>query len=111
MSEDWLKLEDKYAATEAIRRLREEDLLFLDSLIHERLKLMAQVRSTILMSQFSIGDEVWFDSRDGRRITGVVSKLNKRNTQVLAGDGHIWTVYPGFLQRLKTSESDGQEKA
>ena len=67
-----VKIVDRVSAVEAIKRLDEEDLLFLNRLIVERLKLISQARSTSQMAAFHIGDLVSFQTRDGREIRGVV---------------------------------------
>ncbi|HOO47337.1 MAG TPA: hypothetical protein PLM29_13960, partial [Deltaproteobacteria bacterium] len=61
-----VKIVDRISAVEAIKRLNEEDLLFLNRLIIERLKLISQARSTSLMASFTVGDRVGFQSPDGR---------------------------------------------
>ncbi len=99
MSDSWLKLEDKAGAADAIRRLGEQDLLFLNHLIVDRLKLIAQARSTSLMAAFSVGDQVSFVNHDGHTVTGTIFRLNKKSATIMAGDGHRWNVYPGFLKR------------
>jgi hypothetical protein len=98
--EDWLKLENKIGAAEAIRRLGEEDLLFLNQLIVARLKLISQARSTAFMASFSPGDRVSFQSpTTGETLPGTVFRLNKKSATVQTDDGHRWNVYPGFLRK------------
>jgi len=82
---------------EAIRHLGEEDLRFLNRLIVERLKLIAQAQSTALMSQFNIGDRVGFRSPSGEWKNGIVQKLNKKTISILTDKGHRWNVSPGLL--------------
>lgn len=48
-----VKIVDRVSAVEAIKRLNEEDLLFLNRLIVERLKLISQARATALMTSFT----------------------------------------------------------
>jgi hypothetical protein len=73
-----VKIVDRVSAVEAIKRLNEEDLLFLNRLIVERLKLISQARATTLMASFTKGDRVGFQAPDGRMLEGVVLRLNKR---------------------------------
>jgi len=55
-----VKITDRVSAVEAIKQLGEDDLLFLNRLIVERLKLISQAKSTSQMAHFSIGDLVSF---------------------------------------------------
>ena len=62
MTGESLELADRVGAAEAIRRISEEDLRFLNRLIVERLKLIHQARSTAMLAHFSVGDRVSFQS-------------------------------------------------
>lgn len=75
----------------------EDDLRFLNRLIVERLKLIAQAKSTALMTQFNIGDRVGFQAPSGEWKCGVVQKLNKKTVSILTDRGHRWNVSPGLL--------------
>ena len=96
-----VKIVDRVSAVEAIKRLGEDDLLFLNQLIVERLKLISQARSTSQMAAFGIGDLVSFRSPDGHTIEGVVQRLNKKTVSVDTNDGHRWNVAPGLLRLIK----------
>lgn len=63
-----VKIVDRVSAVEAIKRLGEDDLIFLNRLIVDRLKLIAQARATTLMTSFTRGDRVGFQTPDGRII-------------------------------------------
>lgn len=97
MADEHLTLKDRQTAAEAIRHLGEEDLRFLNRLIVERLKLIAQAQSTALMSRFNIGDRVGFQSPSGEWKSGIVQKLNKKTISILTDKGHRWNVSPGLL--------------
>jgi len=90
-------LTDRNAAAESIRRLGEDDLRFLNHLIVERLKLIAQAKSTVLMSRFNTGDRVGFQTSTGEWKSGIIQKLNKKTATILTDDGHHWNVSPGLL--------------
>ncbi len=102
-----VKIVDRVSAVEAIKRLNEEDLLFLNRLIVERLKLISQARATRLMTSFTKGDRVGFQAPDGRTLEGLVLRLNKKTVSVATDDGHQWNVAPGSL-RLVQSAGDVQ---
>ncbi|ORJ60239.1 hypothetical protein [Geothermobacter hydrogeniphilus] len=101
-----VKIFDRVSAVEAIKRLSEDDLLFLNRLIVERLKLISQAKSTSLMAGFSIGDRVGFQDNDGREIQGRVLRLNKKTVSIAADDGHRWNVAPALLRLVKSAGED-----
>jgi hypothetical protein len=98
-----VKIVDRVSAVEAIKRLNEEDLLFLNRLIVERLKLISQARSTRLMVRFTRGDRVGFQAPDGRKLEGMVLRLNKKTVSVATDDGHQWNVAPGLLRLVQSA--------
>lgn len=106
MRPDSIKIVDRISAVEAIKRLGEEDLLFLNQLIVERLRLIAQARATTLMTDFTKGDRVSFWAPDGRKLEGTVLRLNKKTVSVVTDDNHQWNVSPALLQ-LVQSVGDG----
>lgn len=97
MENERFDLLDRTAAADAIRRMNEEDLRFLNRLIVERLKLLGQARSTVMLAQFSLGDRVCFQSTTGQRKTGIIIRLNRKTASVATDDGQHWNVHPGFL--------------
>jgi hypothetical protein len=98
-----VRIFDRISAVEAIKRLSEEDLLFLNRLIVERLKLISQAKSTCLMAGFARGDRVGFQAPDGRSLQGIVLRLNKKTVSVATEDGHQWNVAPGLLRMVKSA--------
>ena len=76
----------------------EEELHHLNRLIVERLRLMQQVKAHRTMTQFRVGQRVKFTTPNGRLVTGVLTKYNRKCVGVVADTGEIWTVGPGLLQ-------------
>jgi hypothetical protein len=97
-----VKIVDRISAVEAIKQLNEEDLLFLNRLIVERLKLISQAKSTSLMANFSKGDRVGFRTPDGQEIEGIVLRLNKKTVSIATDDDHQWNVAPGLLHLIQS---------
>lgn len=93
-----VRILDRSSAVEAIKRLNEDDLLFLNRLIVERLNLISQAKSTSLMARFTQGDRVVFQAPDGQMLEGIVLRLNKKTVSVATDDGHQWNVAPGLLR-------------
>lgn len=87
---------------EFIKGLGEEELLYLNRLIVERLKLISQAKSTVEMARFNIGELVQFESNDGRTLTGRVIKLNKKTVSILTNERQRWNVAPVFLRSVET---------
>ncbi|MFH0919097.1 MAG: hypothetical protein V1913_01935 [Fibrobacterota bacterium] len=96
---EWVKLIDRNSAVEAIQKLCEEDLRFLNRLIVERLKWLHQAKSMMEMAKFSVGDRVSFWNSAGNFISGVVHRLNKKTITIVADGGMQWNVSPGLLNR------------
>ncbi len=49
---------DRELFTQALRHMGEEDLLYLNRMVVERLNLLAQAKSTVELAQFAEGDRV-----------------------------------------------------
>jgi hypothetical protein len=103
MKPDSVKIVDRISAVEAIKRLNEEDLLFLNRLVVERLKLISQARATTLMTSFTKGDRVGFQAPDGRMLEGMVLRLNKKTISIATDDGHQWNVPPSLLRLVQSA--------
>lgn len=103
MTSDPIKIIDRSSAVEAINRLNAEDLIFLNRLIVERLKLISQASATTLMTRFTRGARVGFQAPDGRMLEGVVLRLNKKTISVTTDDGHQWNVAPGLLHLIPSA--------
>ncbi len=91
------ELADRESAVAAIPRMNEDDLRFLNRLIVERLKLLAQARSTSMLSRFSVGDRVSFQGASGELKTGAIVWLDKKTATIATDDGQQWNVQPTFL--------------
>ena len=99
------KLADRAAVMDLIKKLGEDDLVFLNRLIVERLKLISQAKSTHQMAQFNIGDRVGFRTQNGKK-TGIIVRLNKKTASIRTDDGGDWNVSPLFLNAEKDVSAD-----
>jgi hypothetical protein len=106
MMNERFDLVDRAAAAEAIRRMNEDDLRFLNRLIVERLKLISQARSTTMLARFNLGDRVSFPTNTGERKTGVIIRLNKKTASIATDDGQQWNVHPSFLMPVEPGTID-----
>ena len=80
--------------------MSEEDLLFLNRMVVERLNLLAQARSTVQLAQFAQGDRIEFTTSDGVIKQGVVVRLNKKTASLRTDDAQSWKVSPSLLRKL-----------
>lgn len=85
---------------EFIKTLDEKELLYLNRLVVERLKLLAQQKSTTQMSRFNIGERVCFIDTFGKEQKGIIVKLNKKTISVKTDNGENWNVAPAFLKHV-----------
>lgn len=90
---------DRELFTQALRHMSEEDLLYLNRMVVERLNLLAQAKSTVELAQFSEGDKIQFTTNDGHVKHGIVLRLNKKTASVRTDDGQDWKVSPGLLRK------------
>jgi hypothetical protein len=90
---------DRTVAAEAIRRMSEDDVRFLNRLIVERLKLIGQARSTSMLARFGVGDRVRFQSSSGEVKAGTIIRLNKKTASIITDEGQHWNVHPAYLTR------------
>jgi hypothetical protein len=98
---EWINRAD---AAETIRKLNEDDLHFLNRLIVERLKLISQARSTVMLAHFSVGDRVSFPTTAGGFKSGIIVRLNKKTASITTDDGQRWNVHPGYLRADRAEE-------
>lgn len=90
---------DREMFVQALRYMGEDDLLYLNRMVVERLNLLAQARSTVQLAQFAEGDRVEFTANDGAVKQGTVIRLNKKTASLLADDGQNWKVSPALLRK------------
>lgn len=103
MGVDGYRPASREGAAEVIRQLGEDDLLYLNRLIVDRLKLIAQARSTVALAHFGVGDRVTFLSPSGERKVGHIVKLNRKTASIETDDHHRWMVHPGALSHLEAA--------
>ncbi|MHB1034549.1 MAG: hypothetical protein ACYC35_14805 [Pirellulales bacterium] len=105
MESETFAVVDRAAAVEAVQRMSEEELRFLNRLIVDRLKLLGQARSMVMLARFSVGDRVSFQTTSGERKLGFVIRLNKKTASISTDDGQHWNVHPGLLSSLAPATS------
>jgi hypothetical protein len=85
-------------------QLSEAQLQDLNRRIVERLRFLQQALAHQTMLRFSVGERVSFDTSDGRLVSGVLVRYNKKTVTVLTGadlphdhaNGHTQATDAGF---------------
>ena len=81
-----------------IKKLNEKDLLYLNRLIVERLKILSQVRSSEKMAEYHINQRISFIDPYGNVKTGIITNMHKKTVSIRTDDGENWNVAPGLLR-------------
>ena len=84
---------------EFIKTLSEKDLVYLNRLVIERLKLLSQGKSTEHMMRFNLDEYVAFTPPDGRERKGY-NRLNKKTASVRTLKGEFRKVEPELLRHV-----------
>ena len=93
-----VRLLDKHSAVEAINKLGEDDLRYLNRLIVDRLKAFMHFRHKEQLRQFIPGDRVRFKTPYGEEKTGTVIRVNQKTVSVSTGESEgWWKISPGLL--------------
>ena len=79
-------------------RLTEEELVQLNHVIVQRIRLMQQIRAHGEMINLRIGQRVHFTSSVGKVIRGVVARHNRNSVTVVTDEGQQWRVSPQLLE-------------
>lgn len=79
----------------------EEELVHLNRLIVERLRIMQTVQAHGAMIQFRIGQRVRFVGHGGQEIAGTLTKYNRKSVTVVTEQGAQWNVSPALLKSVE----------
>ena len=83
-----------------LKQLNKEELVFLNRMVVERVKLMNQLETTSSMIRFNIGDRVTFTTRYGETFKGQIIRMNKKTISILTDTNVQWNVHPSLLKHL-----------
>ena len=78
--------------------LTEEELVRLNHVILQRLRLMREIRAHDQMMSFHIGQQVRFTTSYGEVVHGTVSRQNRKSVTIVTSAGGQWRVSPGLLE-------------
>ena len=74
------------------------ELVHLNHLVVERLRLIRQVRDHQAMIQFRVGQRVGFTTSGGRTVRGILTRYNRKSVSILSEQGESWTVTPSLIR-------------
>ncbi len=79
-----------------LNKLSENQLIALNKKIIERIRILHKARQLCSMSKFHAGDVVYF-MNNGRKMSGVIIRLNQRTVTVVVEGGAQWNISPSLL--------------
>ena len=82
-----------------IDSLSEQELIDLNHRVVARLRALRDMRAHVGMLEFRIGDRVTFQPPGRERLSGVLTRYNRKTVTVITDDGMQWNVAPGFLAK------------
>jgi len=85
---------------EFIKNLKEDELIYLNHLIVERIKLIHKARSIEKMKEFNIGDRVYFNL-EGKKVYGRIIRMNRKTISIKTDEGGRWNVSPALVKRIE----------
>lgn len=88
-----------------ISTLSESQLHELNHKIVGRLQSLRQSRTYEQLAKFTPGERVWFENQEGRRVEGLVIRVNKKTVSVRENAAHQWNVSPCLLKKASAFAS------
>ncbi|HEX6052594.1 MAG TPA: hypothetical protein VFZ21_25190 [Gemmatimonadaceae bacterium] len=86
--------------------LTEAELIDLNNRVVARLRHLAESRAHAKMLEFRIGDRVTFQPDDRPRVTGILTRYNRKSVTVITENGERWNVSPSVLRRVESATAD-----
>ncbi len=84
-----------------IAQLDYEDAYEVQHALSARIKLLTKQKTRMM----NVGDKVCFEDKNGKHMTGKITKIMRKNIKVQVDDGvyphDTWTVHPSFLTVVK----------
>jgi len=74
--------------------LTEQELMQLNRVIVQRLRLMQQIRAHDQMTKLHVGQAVVFTDSSGEPVRGVIARHNQKSVTVVTSTGSQWRVSP-----------------
>lgn len=98
-----MAMEQNYEIAQKMASLIEgltfNELVALNRLTADRIRLMQKAHALVAMSQFGVGDRVSWYSQDGNKYTGEIIRINHKTASVKVSENSYWNVSPQLLQK------------
>lgn len=78
--------------------LTEEELVQLNHMVVQRLRLIQQIRAHGQMMNLHIGQRVRFKGSRGELIHGTITRHNQKSVSLVTPDGEQWRVSPALIE-------------
>lgn len=88
-----------------LKELSKRELVILNKMVVERLRLMHKAESLLHMTKFHAGDRVSWTGRDGIVRSGIIIRLNNKTASVKIDDARYWKVSPQLLRKSEGNDS------
>lgn len=82
-----------------LKDLNGQELVVLNKMVVERIRLMNKAASLLHLTKFNVGDRVSWDGSDGVIKTGVIIRLNNQTASIKTDEDGHWNVSPQFLRK------------
>lgn len=82
-----------------LKDLSGQELVVLNKMVVERIRLMNKAASLLHMTKFNVGDRVSWDGSDGIVRTGIIIRLNNKTASVKIDNKGYWKVSPQLLRK------------
>jgi hypothetical protein len=82
-----------------IKDLSMHELIVLNKMVVERIRIMQKAGTLMSMSQFNVGDRVSWNGSDGIVRSGIIIRINHKTASLDIGNKSYWTVSPQLLRK------------
>lgn len=82
---------------EFIKGLSIDELISLNKMVVERIKVLNQIETSNAMRKYNIGESVKFKDNNNQIIEGKIIKINKKTISILTNGNIQWNVHPAFI--------------
>lgn len=84
---------------EFIKGLSIDELISLNKMVVERIKVLNQIETSNAMRKYNIGECVEFEDNNNQIIKGRIIKINKKTISILTNGNLQWNVHPSFIRK------------
>ncbi len=82
-----------------INELTYDELIMINRMSADRIRLMQKAGSLYFMAKFNVGDTVYWKGNDGTQRSGQIVRLNQKTATIKTKDQGQWNVSPQLLSK------------